>query len=69
MSQVQQFLLRVLGISPAKASVPSQSKDLSSLMQDLVMEQQRTMYYTVTMAPTPTASKSATPSLKVKETV
>ena len=68
MSQIPKFILSMLGLSREPETV--HIEDMSCRMRQLVMDQQRTMFYTVTMSPTVSRSEVAkksikTPSLKV----
>ena len=67
MSHIPTSLLNLLGLSKTPAS--SSSQNMTNMMRELVMDQQRTMFYTVTMSPTQQKTKdmkrTITPSLKV----
>merc|ERR1719513_221780 len=68
MSNLPTSILNILGLSQTDSTTSSQ--DMSSMMRELVMDQQRTMFYTVTMTPDTTDDKTqdnkrtVTPSLK-----
>ena len=67
MSHIPTSLLNLLGLSQTPAS--SSPQNMTNMMRELVMDQQRTMFYTVTMSPTQQKTKdmkrTITPSLKV----
>ena len=67
MSHIPTSLLNLLGLSKTPAS--SSSQNMTNMMRELVMDQQRTMFYTVTMSPTQQKTqdikRTMTPSLKV----
>ena len=67
MSHIPTSLLNLLGLS--KTPAPSSSQNMTNMMRELVMDQQRTMFYTVTMSPTQQKKqdikRTITPSLKV----
>jgi hypothetical protein len=67
MSHIPTSLLNLLGLSRTPTSPSPQN--MSSMMRELVMDQQRTMFYTVTMSPTQQKTqdikRTITPSLKV----
>ena len=67
MFQIPTSLLNLLGLSTAPTS--SSTQNMTSMMRELVMDQQRTMFYTVTMSPTQQKTedikRTITPSLKV----
>ena len=62
MSYIPTSLLNLLGLSRNTSSSP---QNMTNMMRELVMEQQRTMFYTVTMSPTQQKTQAITPSLKV----
>ena len=70
MTYIPTSILNLLGMS---RSPPALAQDMSSMMRELVMDQQRTMFYTVTMTPETTDNKTqdtkrtVTPSLKVRK--
>ena len=68
MSYIPTSILNLLGMS--KAPPPSLPENMTSMMRELVMDQQRTMFYTVTVSPAQQKKKDTiktlTPSLKVK---
>ena len=69
MSNIPTSIINILGLSESPST--SSTENMSSMMRELVMEQQRTMFYTVTMAPTQQKTKESKrtltldPSLKV----
>ena len=60
-------ILNLLGLSTAPTS--SSPQNMTNKMRELVMDQQRTMFYTATMSPTQQKTqdikRTITPSLKV----
>merc|ERR1712106_488650 len=50
MINIPTSIINILGLSESPST--SSTENMSSMMRELVMEQQRTMFYTVTMAPT-----------------
>merc|ERR1712106_287396 len=68
MSNIPTSIINILGLSVSPST--SSTENMSSMMRELVMEQQRTMFYTVTMAPTQQKTKDSkrtltlNPSLK-----
>eukprot|EP00090_Calanus_glacialis_P044255 TRINITY_DN7879_c0_g1_i5.p1 TRINITY_DN7879_c0_g1~~TRINITY_DN7879_c0_g1_i5.p1 ORF type:complete len:175 (+),score=63.94 TRINITY_DN7879_c0_g1_i5:202-726(+) len=66
MSHIPTSILNLLGLS--KSTTPSSPPNMISKMRELVMDQQRTMFYTVTMSPTQQKTqdikRTITPSLK-----
>ena len=67
MLNIPSSILNLLGLSTAPTS--SSQQDMSNMMRELVMDQQRTMFYTVTMSPTQQKTqdikRTISPSLKV----
>ena len=67
MSHIPTSLINLLGLSRKPTS--SSPQNMSNMMRELVMDQQRTMFYTVTMSPTKQKKqdikRTITPSLKV----
>ena len=69
MSNIPTSIINILGLSESPST--SSTENMSSMMRELVIEQQRTMFYTVTMAPTQQKTKDSkipvtlNPSLKV----
>ena len=67
MLNIPASILKLLGLSRAPTS--SSPENMSNKMRELVMDQQRTMFYTVTMSPTQQKTqdikRTITPSLKV----
>ena len=67
MSNLPTSILNILGLSQTDSTTSTQN--MTSMMRELVMDQQRTMFYTVTMCPTqkeaPETKRILTPSLKV----
>ena len=67
MSHLPTSILNMLGLSPTPTPTPS--PQMTSMVKKLVMDQHRTMFYTVTMSPTQQKkldkTKTLTPSLKV----
>ena len=67
MLNIPASILKLLGLSTAPTS--SSPENMSNKMRELVMDQQRTMFYTVTMSPTQQKTqdikRTITPSLKV----
>jgi len=66
MSNLPTSILNILGLSQTDSTTSTQN--MTSMMRELVMDQQRTMFYTVTMCPTqkeaPETKRILTPSLK-----
>ena len=67
MSHIPTSLLNLLGLSQTPAS--SSPQNMTNMMRELVMDQQRTMFYTMTMSdvthPAKDIKSTITPSLKV----
>ena len=70
MSNLPTSILNILGLSQTDSTT---TQNMTSMMRELVMDQQRTMFYTVTMTPETTDDKTqdnkrtVTPSLKVRK--
>ena len=66
MIHIPSSILNLLGLSTAPKSSP---QNMTNKMRELVMDQQRTMFYTATMSPTQQKTqdikRTITPSLKV----